>query len=381
MKILYITPDITNSGGIARVVSLKANYLASVLDYEVCILTENTTKSGFFYNFSSKIEWEIFENSKNKLLFSWNYFRLIRKLISTKKPDIIIVCDAVMWVFIPWFVKTKTPIIFETHVSISLKKILDNGFFSVIRAKTVQFFKRITATKFDKFIFETEAGSKEWKINNSVVISNPNSFVSENLCSLENKKAIAVCRHSYEKGVDRLLVIWKRVLENHPDWCLDIYGQWDADLKYQKMAEILKISKNVNFIAPIIDIQSSLNQASVFLMTSRSEAFGMVLIEAMYCGLPCIAYDCPIGPSQIIDNNENGFLIEDNNIDLFVEKVVLLIEDKNLRLKLGKKAKESAGKYNIDEIMKKWNELFHELLSIKNLNLIYTNSPSDTNQK
>lgn len=381
MKILYITPDITNSGGIARVVSLKANYLVSVLDYEVCILTENTAKSGFFYNFSSKIEWEIFENSKNKLLFSWNYFRFIRKLISNKKPDIIIVCDAVMWVFIPWFVNIKTPIIFETHVSISLKKILDNGYFSGIRAKAVQFLKKITATKFDKFIFETEAGSKEWKINNSVVISNPNSFVSQNLAALENKKAIAVCRHSYEKGIDRLLLIWKKVLENYPDWNLDIYGQWDSDLQYQKMAESLKISKNVNFIVPTIEIQSRLKQASVFLMTSRSEAFGMVLIEAMDCGLPCIAYDCPIGPGQIIENNGNGFLIEDNNIDLFVEKVVLLIEDKNLRLELGKKANESVRKYNVDEIMKKWNELFNKLLSIKNYNLSYTNSPNDTNQK
>lgn len=363
MKILYITPDITDSGGIARVISLKTNYFASVLDYEVCILTVNNTESDFFYDFNPKIEWESSNHSRNKLLFSGNYFRLIRKVILKKKPDIIIVCDAVAWVFIPWLVNTKTPILFETHVSISLKKILNNGLLSTIRIKIVQFFKKITARKFDRFIFETEAGSKEWNLDNSIVIPNPISFVSQNLASLENKKAIAVCRHSYEKGIDRLLLIWKRVLENHPDWSLDIYGQWDSDLRYQKMAESLKISKNVNFIAPTIDIQNRLNQASVFLMTSRSEAFGMVLIEAMASGLPCIVYDCPIGPSEIVENNYNGFLIEDDNIDLFVEKVELLIEDKNLRLAMGKKANEGARKYNIDEIMKKWNKLFIELLS------------------
>ena len=363
MKILYITPDITNSGGIARVISLKANYLVSVLDYEVCILTENSAKSDFFYDFSPKIEWEKFENSKNKLLFSWDYFCFIRKLISNKKPDIIIVCDAVMWAFIPWFIKTKTPILFETHVSISLKKILNNGLLNPIRAKIVLFFKKIAAEKFDKFIFETEAGSKEWNTENSVVIPNPISFNVQNIAKLENKTAIAICRHSYEKGIDRLLVIWKKIQENHPDWNLDIYGQWDADLQYQKMAESLKISKNVNFIAPTIDIQSRLNQAAVLLMTSRSEAFGMVLIEAMSCGLPCVAFDCPIGPSEIIENNQNGFLIEDHNIDLFVEKVALLIDDKNLRLTMGKKANQSAKKYNIDAIMGKWNELFIEILS------------------
>lgn len=363
MKILYITPDIRNSGGIARVISLKANYLVSVLSYEVCILSENKTNLDFFYDFNPKIEWESSIYARNKLFFYWNYFRLIRKTIAQKKPDIIVVCDAVAWIFLPWFINTKIPILFETHVSISLKKILNNGLLSTIRSKIVQFFKKITARKFDKFIFETEAGSKEWNLENSKVIPNPISFVSQNLASLENKKAIAVCRHSYEKGIDRLLMIWKKVLENHPDWILDIYGQWDSNLHYQKMADGLEISQNVNFIAPTIDIKNRLNQASVFLMTSRSEAFGMVLIEAMACGLPCVAYDCPVGPSEIIENNQNGFLIEDNTTDFFVEKVELLINNKNLRLTMGKKASESAKKYNIDEIMQKWNDLFIEILS------------------
>jgi len=361
MKILYITPDLTDSGGIARVISLKANYLSSVLEYEVCILMANDAKSDFFYDFGQKIEWRRINYSKNRLLFSWNYFHLIRKLISEKKPDVIIVCDAVLWVFIPWFVKNKTPMIFETHVSIHLKKIIKKGIFSEIRFEIVQFFKKITAKKFDKFILETEEGSKEWNISNSKVIPNPFSFSLKKLAGLENKKAIAVCRHSYEKGIDRLLIIWKTLVDNHPDWSLDIYGQWNSDLRYQKMAESLKISKNINFIAPINDIQGGFNQSSIFLMTSRSEAFGMALIEAMSCGLPCVAFDCPIGPRTIIENNVNGFLIEEENIDLFVEKVELLIENKNLRIEIGQKAKERVGKYDIDQIMKKWNDLFIEL--------------------
>lgn len=363
MKILYITPDITDAGGISRVVSLKANYLVAHFNYDVCILSVHNSCLTPFYDFNPAIKWYTLSKSKNVFLFLIHYIQLIKNTIAQEKPDCIVICDAVLWLFIPWLVKTKTPILFETHVSISLKSILNKGKVSRFRTKIVYILKKCTARKFDKFIFETTAGIKEWNLANSKVIPNPLSFVPQNIALLENKKAIAVCRHSYEKGIDRLLLIWKKVLENNPDWILDIYGQWESDLKYQKIAESLNISKNVNFIAPTNAIQNRLNQASIFLMTSRSEAFGMVLIEAMASGLPCVAYDCPIGPREIIVNNHNGYLIDEGNQDLFVEKVNSLVEDKYLRLKMGKKANESIEKYNIYKIMEKWNNLFIEILS------------------
>lgn len=157
------------------------------------------------------------------------------------------------------------------------------------------------------------------------------------------------------------MLIWKEVLKNHPDWILDVYGQWDADLKYQKIAEGIKISNSVNFISPVADIENCYKQSSVFLMTSRSEAFPMVLLEAMNCGLPCIAYDCSSGPGEIIENNQNGFLIEDDNIGLFVEKLELLMKDKDLRLELGENAKKTTEQYEIQLIMNTWIALFEDL--------------------
>ncbi len=365
MKILYIVPDITDSGGISRVVSLKTNYLVSQLNYEVRILSVNDCFSKPFYDFDSAIKWYNFKNSKKGFLYLKRYISFIKETITNEKPDIIVVCDAVLWLFIPWFIKTEIPVIFETHVSISLKKILNSGLHSIIRTEIVCFFKKITLKKFDRFIVLSESSKKEWNLVNSKVIPNPISFVSQNLAVLDNKKAIAICRHSYEKGVDRLLLIWKKVLKHHPDWVLEIYGQWDSDLHYQSMAESLDISKNVNFIAPTHAIWECYNHSSILLMTSRSEVFPMVLIEAMVCGLPCVAYNCPIGPTEIIVNNQNGYLIEDGNQDLFVEKINQLIENKSLRLEIGKKANESIKKYNIDKIMTKWNELFIDILSNK----------------
>lgn len=98
-------------------------------------------------------------------------------------------------------------------------------------------------------------------------------------------------------------------------------------------------------------------------MTSRSEGFPMVLLEAMACGLPCVAYDCPSGPRAIIEDGKNGFLVENGNIDSFVEKLEQLIEDENLRIQMGKNANESVRKYDVETIMQQWKSLFESLLN------------------
>lgn len=351
----------TDYGGIARVVSLKANYFISAFNYEVDIIASNTKNVPFFYDFKPKIKWHDSVDFSKSIFFLPKYIASIKRTIAERKPDIIIICDAPHWILIPWFLKNNIPIVFETHFSISFKLVKSKSVFSSLRFKLVYFLKKKTLQQFDKTVYETYAGSKEWNAENSVIIPNPLSFVSENKTELKNKKAIAVCRHSYEKGLDRLLLIWKEAINKYPDWELDVYGEWEDTMLYQKMAVDMQISENVNFIAVTKDIKSCFEQSSVFLMTSRSEAFGMVLIEAMTCGLPSVVYDCPCGPREIITNNEDGFLIEDGNIDLFVKKLFLLLENQELRIEFGQKAKLNAEKYSSEAVMKSWKNLMEGL--------------------
>ncbi|MDD5150781.1 MAG: glycosyltransferase family 4 protein [Flavobacterium sp.] len=360
MKILYITPKINNEGGVARVLSVKANYLVENFGYEVHILTQNEGNKPLFFSFDDKIVLHDMILKGNLISFFLQYIKALKKAITKIHPDIIIICDNGLKAYsIPFILKTKASIIFECHGSKYIEeKEQANSFFTT---KFKLAFKEFSANRFTKFVALSKESLKEWNVKNGVVISNPLWFKSSRFSDLKSKKVIAVGRHSYEKGLDRMLQIWQKVIVNHPDWSLEIYGKSNKNQELQKLVNSLKIGSTVAFFDPVKNINDKYLDVSILVMTSRTEGFGMALIEAMALGLPCVAYDCPVGPRSIIKNNENGFLVEDGKIDSFVQKIELLIEDENLRLQMGKKAQESTEKYNLDRIMQQWKTLFEEI--------------------
>lgn len=226
---------------------------------------------------------------------------------------------------------------------------------------SISLLKKNGIERYDRFIVETKESILEWKVKDTIAIPNPLWFTTQVLSDLNNKKVIAVGRHTYEKGFDRMLQIWKKVLVKHPDWILDIYGKSSENNHLKLLTKNLNISENVVFYEPVHNINDKYLEASFYLMTSRFEGFGMVLIEAMASGLPCIAYDCPCGPRAIIAHNEDGFLIENSNESDYVNAIDTLIENVVLRREMAQKAKLSSKKYHIDEIMLAWDQLFIEI--------------------
>ncbi|MFV8346841.1 glycosyltransferase family 4 protein [Flavobacterium sp. ZB4P13] len=360
MKLLYIVPNINNEGGVARVLSIKANYLVEKLGYEVHILTQNEGFSPLFYSFNSNIIFHDLLLKGNFFQFFNSFAKGLKSKIKAIQPNVIIVCDnGLKAYFIPFILKNKVPLVLEMHSSKFIEeRVLKNDFLTKVRSGFLYFFKKTGIKKYDRFVVVTSESIAEWNINNTIVIPNPLWFTSEKSSALENKKVIAVGRHTYEKGFDRMLQIWKKVVVKHPDWMLEIYGKTSENVNLRLLAENLNISDNVVFYEPVQDIDKKYSEDSFCLMTSRFEGFGMVLIEAMASGLPCIAYDCPCGPRGIISENEDGFLIENGNESDYVKAIETLIENTTLRREMGKRAKLSSEKYNIDAIMETWNQLF-----------------------
>jgi glycosyltransferase involved in cell wall biosynthesis len=361
MKILYIVPKINNEGGVARVLSVKANYLVEKFGYEVHILTQNKGNNPLFYSFNDKIVLHDMVLKGSLISFFYQYFKALCKEVRIVNPDLIVVSDNGLKAYtIPFVLTTKIPVIFECHGSKYIEENEQATSFFKIKFRLA--FKEFSANRFTTFVALSKQSLKEWNVKNGLIIPNPLWFKTTQIADLRSKKIIAVSRHSYEKGLDRMLQIWQKVVRKYPDWCLEIYGKSNENQEIQALANALNISQSVTFFKPVKNINDRYLDASMLIMTSRTEGFGMVLMEAMAMGLPCVAYDCPVGPRSIIINNENGFLVEDGNIDSFVQKLELLIEDENLRIEMGKNAKNSISKYDLETIMQQWKSLFEELI-------------------
>ncbi|MCG2431691.1 glycosyltransferase family 4 protein [Aequorivita xiaoshiensis] len=365
VKLLYITNGIHGSGGLERVLSIKASYLAEHYNYDITILSLNDLKEPF-YQFSPKIKFVSIDVSGNPLAYFLKYKRGIRDIIKSFKPDIISVCDDGLKGFIlPQILKSKPPIIYERHASVSLNfNTANKGFFQKLKNKFTYFLMRWAATKFDKFVVLTNGNLKEWKDGNLEVIPNPLSFYPKELLQKTKlpKTILAVGSHSYNKGYDLLLQSWKKVNEQFPDWKLMIYGKKNPECKLVELSNQLRISSSVTFNDPIPNIEEAYAKAAMLVLPSRSEGFGMVLIEAMAYGLPCISYDCPHGPGDIITNGEDGYLIENGNVDEFANRIIGLIQNPENLLQIGVKARRNVKRYLPEHIVDQWDKLFKTLL-------------------
>lgn len=360
IKLLYITNGINGSGGLERVLSVKATMLAENFAFEVHILTLNEpAETKPFFEFSDKIIRHSVQVSGNPLKYWKQYTSGIRQKVKNINPDIISVCDdGLKAFFLPKVLGNKIPIIYERHASVDIVRNGNNA----LKNKLQHSLMKKLADDFTRFVVLTKGNLKEWSSSNVMVIPNPLPFVAEKFSNYQNKKIIVVGSHSYNKGTDLLMQIWKQVQPEFPDWSLEVYGKSTANQQYEKEAEQLNL-KNIQFHKPVNNIQQKYAESSIMLLPSRSEGFGMVLIEAMSCGLPCVSFNCPHGPGDIISEGKDGFLIENGNIEALAEKLKILMNDEELRQTMGTAAKQSVTKYLPENIVKQWAELFCELLN------------------
>jgi len=364
MRLLYITNQICGSGGLERVLSIKASYLADILGYEVHIITLNQGGASLFYDFSDKLSYHDIVVKGDALRYISRYVSKLKRTIKKIQPDIISVCDdGLKGLLLPFVLNKRIPKIYERHVP---KNIEINTKKSKIAQSFRKFFvfrlMNIGAGQYDRFVVLTKGNEAEWDSNNVVTIPNPLPFRTQKYSNLKNKRVLVVGRHADYKGYDKLLLIWKRITKKFPDWQLDIYGKFDKEKKFIKLAKTLEIEKSVNFFKPVRNIDEKFQSSSVFAMTSEFEGFGMVLIEAMAFGVPCISFNCPYGPKDIIEDSKNGFLIEPNDLDQFCEKISLLMGDYDFRLNMGTSARDRALVYSVENIMPIWDKLFKELI-------------------
>lgn len=363
MKLLYITNQISGPGGLERVLSIKASYFADKLGHDVHILTLNDTTDSLFFDFSSAIQTHNIELKRSPVHYIKGYLKGVKNTISKVAPDIILVCDdGLKGMLLPLLIGKSRPMIYERHVSKNIVFKNENPSLLQKLKNKIQF-KLMSwgASKYDAFVVLTNGNLKEWNLPNLTVIPNPLSF-SPQINSLEKSKSvIAVGKHCFQKGYDLLVEAWRAVNQKHPDWKLEIYGTKNPHFSVTPMIDTYNLNSSILLHNPTKDIASEFQRTAIHVLSSRFEGFGMVITEAMACGLPSISFDCPYGPSDIITDGENGLLVKNGDTEALSNAICQLIEDKEFRERLGKNAIESINRYKIEEIANQWNSLFKSI--------------------
>ena len=184
---------------------------------------------------------------------------------------------------------------------------------------------------------------------------------SSGSCDLDAHRMITVGRFDYLKGMDYLVEAAKIVLERHPDWQWDVYGDGpDLEAVRQQVQEA-GLEDRLHLMGARSDIYERYGRYSLYVMTSRSEGLPMVLLEAKSQGLPVVSFDCRTGPREILSDGVDGFLVPPYDTGLLAEKICLLMEDDALRRAFSSHARDCLPRFEKEKIVRKWCALLEEL--------------------
>ena len=209
----------------------------------------------------------------------------------------------------------------------------------------------------------TEDARTDWpELSNVSLIPDPIPFEISGTSPLNSKRIISIGRYAYEKGNDLLIKAWAKIEKKCKDWTLEIYGMGDRTLYRQLICELGIDENRCHLFGSLYDVKDAYLNSSIFALPSRFEGFGLVIIEAMSCGVPVVAFDCENGPRNIIKDNYDGILVAPFDVDEYADDLLRLIQHDNLRYQLGSHAYESSKKYAIEGIALKWKNLFDEIM-------------------
>ena len=381
MKIVYLLPGgLFNSAGMERVTTTKANYLADICNYDVSIVTTEQMGRPVFYPLSDKIHLYhlnigIHENFGKEFYLQKmvsrfykvrEYKKRLEKLLVEVHPDITVSTLGLDIEFINDF-KDGSIKIGELHFPGNFRKLMARKLYSsflpnlVGRIMTSDLKRK--CKKLNRLIVLTEEEKTYWTDSNNVeVIPNPVPFEPQRFSTTKNKKAVAVGRLAYEKGFDLLIKTWEKIAVRHPDWELTIYGNGSEKDTLSKLIEKKHLRNVVKLHEPVREIQNVYPDYSMLLFPTRYlDSFGMVILEAMSCGVPAIAFDAPCGPKDLIQEGVNGFLVESGDLECFAGTINKLIESDDLREAMGKAAVAFSANFRIEKVMDRWIRLFEEL--------------------
>lgn len=382
--IYFLILDVFGMGGTVRTVLNVANYLVDKgFDVEI-ISVLRYRKEPFFY-IDPRIRVVVLHNKINQKTKKYGVKNFLINSLNNISSKLIITEDEGYYHFsmltdikmLTYIKNIKDGILISTRPSFNIfcskhanKSVIKVGQehlnFSIytkkLQKQISKYYPRLDylATLTDD---DTEDYRRIFKGKDLEIIKLTNSippFESE-LSSLQNKTIIAAGRLVEQKGFDLLIESFSKIVHEIPDWKVKIFGAGKDKDSLQELINKNHLYNNVFLMGPTKCIEKELSKSSIYALSSRFEGFGMVIVEAMQCGVPVVSFDCPKGPAEIISNNEDGILVDDGNVDEFAEALLDLAKDYEKRKKFSENAIKNVKRYSIDEIGKLWSDFLNNI--------------------
>jgi len=380
MNILYCIPHLYNAGGMERVLTQKANWLVQHTDYSITILTTERVPEGIapvYFPLDKRVKTDTliidFDADYHKPLLSkwWGHMhrmRLYRKALTDyilrEKIDL---CISLCGKEIAFLHRLPCRTMAEVHFSKDHRQQLlaanHSGWLwkalGIIRTRQL-----VRAVRpLQQLVVLTEADKRDWEAagcNNIVCIPNPCALDGKKIPVLSDKSNIvlAVGRLHEQKGFDMLLTAWQVIESLHPEWSLRIVGEGEQRCSLEKQIASLGLHQ-VTLAGQVTDVTEEYASAACFVLSSRYEGLPLALIEAMWCGVPSVAFNCPHGPAELL-GNDRGWLVTANDTTTLAKQIEYVMTHREEALASAERAKIFAhDTYAEETIMNQWVQLIN----------------------
>ena len=372
MRLIYFVPLLSTIGGQERTLIDKANYLVRK-GHKVTFVTYEH-EGPIAYRMEPEVQhidldchfFKLYRYPVyHRLLMALSLKRLFRKkmgeVISQFHPDLIVIAIPNTENFIcdVFSVAQGIPIVIESHLA--------QGYEVIKRGATEKWLYHIynpirAVRKAELLIALTEGDAALWrsqKVKHIKVIPNPVTSYCDDLPQIERHEGRIICagRFTPQKRFDRLIDAFSLLANKYPSWNVDIYGEGeDKEILRRQIVERSMVNR-VRLLPPVRDIYREYQSSQFFVLSSDFEGFGLVIIEAMACGIPVVATNCPFGPSEIIEDGVTGLLAEMDVQDL-ADKMEWMITHEAECREMGNKAHLAAARFQKDRVIKEWEAAY-----------------------
>ena len=353
----FIVKNINIGGGISRVVSYICNELSKDMDITILSIEKDLTvnKRPYKLNECIKVDY-LTEHVNNYRMEMLGLAKKIRFYLKHNRFDSVIVAGMdfvpLLILSIRYLKKEGITTIAWEHANHKVGKRL--GLKWIGRKMSSKLFDYIIVlTDRDKLFYQTK---EKLKCQIKRIYDPYNSEISQEKYDINSKKIISCGMLIYQKGFDYAIQVAEIVLKRHPDWIWEVWGEGTERERLQKMM-VEHHLENQFFLRGYSDnMFQKYSEYAFFVLSSRFEGFGMVILEALANNLPVVAFDCDAGPAEIIDNN-NGYLVDCFNIEEMSSTIERLIEDDVKRKNLSAQAKCTLDRFSINLIVEQWREI------------------------